>query len=73
MDDGDTPTRTEVQADNHKRERDCDRCGRDRPRDSGRFTVTVSDFSESTAAYERAFLCVECWRKFRDHLRRSVA
>lgn len=53
--------------------RDCDRCGRDRPQDPDRFTITASDYSESTVAYERALLCVECWRHFRDQLRRCVA
>jgi len=57
----------------NERKRDCERCGRDRPRDPDRFTITVSDFSESTVAYERAFLCVDCWRYFRDQLRRSIA
>jgi hypothetical protein len=53
--------------------RECDRCGRDRPANTERFTVTVSDFTDATADYERAYLCADCWRKFRDDLRRCIA
>ena len=53
--------------------RDCDRCGRDRPTSIERFTVTASDFSAGTAAYERVLLCGDCWQNARDELRRSFA
>ena len=53
--------------------RDCDRCGRDRPSSIERFTVTTSDFTDATADYEKTLLCGECWRRFRDELRRYVA
>ena len=53
--------------------RDCDRCGRDRPADPERFSVTASDFTDSTADFEQALLCGECWRSVRDDLRRCFA
>jgi hypothetical protein len=53
--------------------RDCDRCGRARPANPERFTITASDFTGATADYERALLCVECWRQYRDDLRRCIA
>ena len=31
--------------------RDCDRCGRDRPANTERFTVTASDFTGATADF----------------------
>ena len=49
--------------------RDCDSCGRDRPADPERFAVTASDFTDGTADFEKALLCRECWRAFRDGLR----
>lgn len=64
---------TAEQTDNHAHERDCDRCGRARPTNPERFTVTASDFTDATADFERALLCVECWRQYRDDLRRTVA
>lgn len=57
----------------NEQQRDCDRCGRDRPTNTERFTVTASDFSASTAAYERVLLCGDCWQNARDVLRRSFA
>jgi len=53
--------------------RECDRCGRDRPANTKRFTVTASDFTDATADFEKALLCGECWREFRDDLRRCIA
>ena len=52
---------------------DCDRCGRDRPADPERFSITVSDFTDGTAAYMKVLLCVECWRQQRANLRRCLA
>ena len=66
-----TPSRTDAQTTEHTRV--CDRCGRDRPANTERFTVTASDFTDATADYEEALLCAECWRKFRDDLRRCIA
>ncbi len=56
-----------------KQSRDCDRCGRPRPGDPTRFTVTMSDFTPGTADYEQALLCGECWRYVRDELWRCLA
>jgi len=53
--------------------RDCERCGRDRPANTKRFTVTASDFTDSTADFEKVLLCAECWRQTRDDLRRGIA
>lgn len=66
-----TTSPTDGQTTNQTRE--CDRCGRDRPANTERFTVTASDFTAATADYEQALLCGECWREFRDDLRRCVA
>jgi hypothetical protein len=52
---------------------ECDRCGQKRPANPERFVVTASDFTDSTADYERTLLCGECWRHVRDRLRRSFA
>lgn len=62
---------TKTQSD--EQQRNCERCGRTRPTNTERFTVTLSDFSDSTAAYEKALLCGECWQQVRDELRRSLA
>jgi hypothetical protein len=56
-----------------KQTRACERCGRDRPTNTERFSVTVSDFTDATADFEKALLCGECWREFRDDLRRCIA
>jgi hypothetical protein len=64
---------TAEQTADHPDERECDRCGRPRPTDPERFTITASDFTDATADFERALLCVECWRQYRDDLRRCVA
>lgn len=53
--------------------RDCDRCGRNRPANPRRYTVTASDFTDATADFERAHLCAPCWRHFRDEIRRCFA
>lgn len=36
--------------------RECDRCGRDRPASTRRFTVTASDLTGATADYEQVLL-----------------
>ena len=64
---------TSIEATGDEQRRDCDRCGRDRPTNVERFTVTASDFSAGTAAYERVLLCGDCWQNARDELRRSFA
>ena len=64
---------TTADATDDEQRRDCDRCGRDRPTNTERFTITASDFSASTAAYERVLLCRDCWQNARDDLRRSFA
>jgi hypothetical protein len=64
---------TTANAANDEQHRDCERCGRDRPTDTERFAITASDFSDSTAAYEKALLCRDCWQNARDELRRSFA
>ena len=71
-----TPTDSgtdETDSYSNKQTRDCDRCGRDRPTNIERFTVTASNFSAGTAAYERVLLCGDCWQNARDELRRSFA
>ena len=47
----------------------CKACGRDRPDRSERWSVTMSDFNSSSAAYEKFQLCSECWQRLRDELR----
>lgn len=58
---------------NGEQRRNCERCGRSRPTNTERFTVTASDFSDSTVAYEKTLLCGECWRHVRDEIRRCIA
>ena len=64
---------TTVNAARDEQQRDCERCGRARPTNPERFAVTASDFSDSTAAFEKVLLCGECWQQQRDELRRSLA
>lgn len=52
---------------------DCQRCGRDRPANPERFTITASDFTDATADYEKTLLCRECWERVRGEIRRCVA
>ena len=48
---------------------ECRVCGRDRPDRSERWSVTLSDYADSTAAFEKFGLCADCWRRLRDELR----
>jgi hypothetical protein len=48
---------------------ECRVCGRDRPDRSERWSVTLSDYADSTAAFEKFGLCAECWRRLREELR----
>lgn len=66
-------TTSPTEAQTTKQTRDCDRCGRDRPTNPERFTVTATDFTDATADFEKALLCGECWRQFRDRIRRCFA
>lgn len=59
---------TTATAQNDKKIRTCERCGRERPANTERFAVTASDFTDATADFERALLCEECWRQFRDEI-----
>jgi hypothetical protein len=54
-------------------DRDCDRCGRDRPADPRRFTVTATDQTDRTTDFEKVLLCPHCWRDIREDLRRCFA
>jgi hypothetical protein len=51
----------------------CDRCGRDRPHDPQRLTITFSDRTDATLQDERLFVCKECWSMLRDSGRRCFA
>lgn len=64
---------TDTNAARDGQQRNCERCGRDRPTNTERFTVTLSDYSASTAAHDKVLLCRECWQRQRDELRRSLA
>ena len=52
--------------------RTCDRCGRPRPERADRFVIVVEDHTDSSAAYDRWFLCRECWQTEQARLRREV-
>lgn len=51
----------------------CQRCGRDRPDRRKRFRIVLEDHSPSSTAYETFLLCVECWEKAQQQLRRCLA
>jgi hypothetical protein len=47
----------------------CRACGRERSPRSERWSVTLSDYAASSAAFEKFALCPECWERLRDELR----
>lgn len=49
---------------------DCERCGAERPANPQRFTITLSDFTDASAAVEKLFLCRQCWERERERARR---
>jgi len=55
------------------RTRPCDRCGRERPRNPERLSVTATDHADSTLAYEKYLLCSRCWDHIKSELRRCLA
>jgi hypothetical protein len=50
----------------------CDRCGRGRPADPHRLTVTFADRVDDGRRDERLFVCGRCWRQLRDDAREGA-
>jgi len=50
--------------------RDCEHCGRSRPLDTRRYVMTVQDYTDGAADYERSLLCRACWNHARETLRK---
>jgi len=51
----------------------CDRCGRRRPADPRRLTVTFTDHTDATLRDDRVFVCGDCFHRLQDLAKRCLA